>query len=89
MVIFLLISSGSKSRFDVPSSTLPSLVVAFPSNRMASAREVLPEPPCATRATFLNCSAFFSILKPFPCHEITTVWVVETVRIEAITDIKS
>ena len=66
MVILLFISSGSKSRFDVPSSTLPSLVVAFPLNRIASAREVLPEPPCAIKATFLNCLALFSIRKPFP-----------------------
>jgi hypothetical protein len=28
---------------------------------MASAKEVFPEPPCAMRAVFLNCSAFLSI----------------------------
>ena len=65
MVMCLLISSGSKSRQDVPSSVFPSLVVAFEVKSMASAKEVFPEPPCAMRATFRNCSVFLSIRQPF------------------------
>lgn len=67
-MILLFISSGSKSRLDISSSTFPSLVVALPVNNIASAKEVLPEPPCPIRPTFLNSSAFLSMFKSFRDH---------------------
>ena len=44
-------SSGSKSHTVVPSSILPRRLVAPAANSRASASEVLPAPPCPTRAT--------------------------------------
>src|ERR671937_782328 len=46
-------SSGSVSRMLVPSSTLPSRVVAPTEWRRDSTRLVLPDPPWPTTATFL------------------------------------
>src|SRR5574337_1092875 len=52
MVILRFCSSGSKSRVEVPSSTLPSLSMALALKRMASERVVFPAPPCAMTVMF-------------------------------------
>src|SRR6266568_2331458 len=48
MEILRLISSGSKSMVEVPSSTRPRRSIMPVSNRIASESDVLPAPPCAT-----------------------------------------
>src|ERR1019366_9897534 len=47
-----LTSSGSKSQTVVPSSTRPARLIAPLQTSSASARVVLPAPPCPTSATF-------------------------------------
>src|SRR5690242_15819453 len=44
-------SSGSKSDTVEPSSTLPTRGIALAANTKASGNDVLPAPPCPTRAT--------------------------------------
>src|SRR5262249_33146162 len=51
MLMWRLISPGSKSEAVVPSSTRPRRSLAPESKRAASTREVLPEPPCPATAT--------------------------------------
>ena len=53
MLIFLSISSGSKSVMAVPSSTRPKRFPTPPKYRHPATSEVLPDAPCPVTATFL------------------------------------
>ncbi len=63
-VIFLLISSGSKSMVEEPSSTRPRRSFMPTVKRMASVREVLPAPPWATIPTFLTFAVSYFAINP-------------------------
>ena len=54
MDILRLISSGSKSMVELPSSTRPRTVIMPVSKRIASARELLPAPAVCHNAQIAN-----------------------------------
>ncbi len=59
-----LISSGSKSKTVLPSSTLPSLVVALALNKKASPRDVFPAPDCDMMITSFKFSVRNFLIDP-------------------------
>src|SRR3989442_403742 len=69
IVTWRFCSSGSVSRMLVPSSTLPSRVVAPTACRIDSTRLVLPEPPWPTTTTLRILSGWTGgILELSPCE---------------------
>src|SRR5262245_12329711 len=63
---FRRISSGLESRVVEPSAMVPIRLTAPAFQSMASASEVLPDPPCPTRTQFLICPIANSFKKHLP-----------------------
>jgi hypothetical protein len=67
MVIDRLTSSGSKSKFDEPSVTLPSRSTVPETKSMASHKVVLPDPAWETTATLRTSSVLYCFIGT-PCE---------------------